>query len=115
MRLRDGTVEPLSHGSLVAADGSSRFLGLDDVELEVLRTWRSSAGTEYPAGWRLRFPASDLDLIVEPLLADQELDAAFRYWEGAVSVRGTDGGDPVAGLGYVELVGYAPRPGLTLG
>ncbi|MEE8525592.1 MAG: lipocalin-like domain-containing protein [Thermoanaerobaculia bacterium] len=107
LRLRDGTVEPMSHGSLVAADGSSRLLRLADVELEVLHTWRSPEGTEYPAGWRLRLPESRLDLTVEPLLADQELDAAFRYWEGAVRVRGTDGGDPVTGLGYVELVGYA--------
>jgi predicted secreted hydrolase len=32
----------------------------------------------------------------------------FRYWEGAVSVRGTgEGGATVAGRGYVELTGYA--------
>jgi predicted secreted hydrolase len=106
LRRAGGSVEPLSHGSLVAADGTSRRLALEDVELEVLRTWRSPSGTDYPAGWRLRLPASDLVLTVEPLLADQELDAAFRYWEGAVGVRGSEGGRTVAGKGYVELVGY---------
>ena len=31
----------------------------------------------------------------------------FRYWEGAVEVRGTSAGRPVTGRGYVELTGYA--------
>lgn len=31
----------------------------------------------------------------------------FRYWEGAVDVRGTAAGDhPVTRRDYVELVGY---------
>ncbi|CAN5852667.1 hypothetical protein BH20CHL4_BH20CHL4_16170 [soil metagenome] len=29
------------------------------------------------------------------------------YWEGEVIVEGTRVGEPVAGLGYVELTGYA--------
>jgi hypothetical protein len=29
-----------------------------------------------------------------------------RYWEGAVTARGAEGGRPVSGAGYVELVGY---------
>ncbi len=44
--------------------------------------------------------------MVEPLLADQELDVTFRYWEGAVRVRGSGASGDVAGRGYVELVGY---------
>ena len=42
-----------------------------------------------------------------PLLADQELDVSFRYWEGAVEIAGTHHGRPVRGRGYVELTGYA--------
>lgn len=106
VRRRDGTVEPLSHGSLVAPDGGKRPLGLADVELEVLRTWSSPRGTVYPAGWRLRIAREALDLEIEPLLADQELDVSFRYWEGAVRVRGSGAAEGVTGRGYVELVGY---------
>jgi len=33
-----------------------------------------------------------------------------RYWEGAVDVSGSGAGQPVTGVGYVELTGYgAPR------
>jgi len=30
----------------------------------------------------------------------------MRYWEGAVRAEGSAGARPVAGRGYVELVGY---------
>jgi len=29
------------------------------------------------------------------------------YWEGAVAISGSQGGQPVGGDGYVELTGYA--------
>ena len=45
-------------------------------------------------------------LELSPLLVDQELDVTVRYWEGAVSARGTRRGAAVTGWGYVELVGY---------
>lgn len=108
IRREDGSVEPLSHGSLVAADGSHVLVRIDEVELEVLNRWRSPQGTDYPAAWRLRLPKHDLDLTVEPLLANQELEVAFKYWEGAVRVLGSSAGAQIAGRGYVELVGYGP-------
>ncbi len=33
----------------------------------------------------------------------------MRYWEGAVRVEGTAGGESVTGEGYVELTGYADQ------
>jgi predicted secreted hydrolase len=111
LRRADGTPDPHSQGTLVAADGSARSLRVDEVHLEVLGTWASARdGARYPARWRLRVPGVDLALEVEPLLADQELALSVRYWEGAVRVRGTQRGRPLAGYGYVELTGY-PQPG----
>jgi len=46
-------------------------------------------------------------LEIEPRLADQELLVGARYWEGAVAVAGAAADRPIAGQGYVELVGYA--------
>jgi predicted secreted hydrolase len=110
LRQRDGGVAAASQGTLVTADGATRTLDRDAVEVLVLDRWTSPrGGTRYPARWRLRIPAEGLDLLVTPLLADQELDVAARYWEGAVGVEGTGDGRPVRGAGYVELVGYAAR------
>jgi predicted secreted hydrolase len=107
LRRRDGTIDPASQGTLVAADGASRALPADAVEALALATWTSPrGGTRYPARWRLRVPSAGLDVVVTPILADQELDLTVRYWEGAVRVDGTADGRRLGGHGYVELVGY---------
>jgi predicted secreted hydrolase len=112
LRLRDGGIAPESQGTLIAPDGATRVLDRDAVEVVVLDHWTSPRdGARYPARWRLRVPSAALDVVVKPLLRDQELDLAFRYWEGAVHVDGTADGRSVGGSGYVELVGYAESAG----
>ena len=107
LRRADGSADPASSGTLVAPDGSSRSFSSKDFSLADLSRWRSPrSAAAYPAKWRVRVPAAELDLEVRPLLADQELDVSFRYWEGAVEVAGTRQGRPVQGRGYVELTGY---------
>jgi predicted secreted hydrolase len=107
LRRRDGTIDPFSAGTLVAADGAVRRLGPPDVRVETLAHWTSPrSGVRYPARWRLEVPAAALRLELEPRLADQELRVGTRYWEGAVRVLGASGGRAIGGHGYVELVGY---------
>jgi len=89
---------------------SPLWLAADDFSIEVLDRWRTSDGIDYPSRWHLRVPDHGLDLEVAPLVADQELRLAVRYWEGAVDVTGS-----VDGRGYAELTGYAgARPGGAL-
>jgi len=110
LRNRDGSLDPHSAGTWMAPDGHTRPLALADVELQVLGHWVSPRGARYPAGWHLRVSALGIDLQLHPALANQELDTAPRYWEGAVEVRGTRAAQPVRGEGYVELVGYDSSP-----
>ena len=106
LRRRNGAADPASAGVLVEVDGGTRRLAAGDVEIEVLDTWESPDGDAvYPGRWSVRVPSLDLAFEVEPLTADQEHRGRFRYWEGAVRVRGA-AGSPVSGAGYVELVGY---------
>lgn len=108
LRRADGTADSFSGGSLVAVDGMSRRLALGDFRIEVRETWTSPRdGTRYPSRWRVTIPSEALELDIVPRLPDQELTLAVRYWEGAVRAEGRAGGRPVAGMGYVELVGYA--------
>jgi predicted secreted hydrolase len=107
LRRRDGKKDAWSSGTLVDRDGTSRPLRADDVTVEPIGLWTSRrSNTEYPASFRLVVPAAALDLRVLPLLADQELDLTFRYWEGAVRIEGTAAGSTAKGLGYLELTGY---------
>lgn len=105
LRRRDGTSDPFSSGTLLLADGRSRHLTQKQVRLEVSRWWTSPrTGARYPSAWRMTIPDQGLDLLVTPKLADQELAATFRYWEGAVAVTAVSGAD--AGSGYLEMTGY---------
>jgi predicted secreted hydrolase len=57
----------------------------------------------------MRVPSARLDLVLVPLLADQELAntaGGTSYWEGAVDVNDAATGRHL-GAGYVELTGYA--------
>ncbi len=110
LRLRDGSQDPNSAGTLTAPDGTARKIPADAVTLDVLDTWQSPAGGRYPARWRITVPTEGIELEVVPVLADQELFTTVRYWEGAVDVRGTAQGRPISGRGYVELTGYAEGP-----
>lgn len=108
IRRSDGSEDRNSAGTQTARDGSAVKLGAAAVRLTVLDTWDSPAGGTYPSRWRLAVPAERLVLEVVPVMANQELFTTVRYWEGAVDVTGTRGGEPVSGRGYVELTGYAP-------
>lgn len=102
LRRKDGAWDPFNSGSLVSADGQVEVLAADDFQLEETSSWTSPhTGLTYPAGWRLTLPGQELEFTIKPALADQELQVSLGYWEGTVDVGGS-----VAGVGYVELVGY---------
>jgi predicted secreted hydrolase len=44
---------------------------------------------------------------VEPVMADQEHQLGYAYWEGAVTITAERNGETISGVGYVELTGYA--------
>lgn len=112
IRNKDGSIEPLSSGTLIEPDGTTRPLKLGDVKLTVLDKWKSDkSGGTYPADWRLEIPSAGMDLSLHPLIPDQELRVSFVYWEGAVNITGTFNGKPVNGAGYVEMTGYAAARG----
>lgn len=107
LRDRDGTPDAHSAGTFIGPSGETRALGAGEVLIEVREHWTARSGTRYPSAWTLRVPGLNLELAVQPVLADQELTTSPRYWEGAVDARGSRDGAPLKGRGYVELVGYA--------
>lgn len=107
MRREDGSASPFSAGTFVAPDGATTRLVADDIRIDVVASWTSPrSGVAYPSAWHVRVPRVAAELDVSPVLADQEMDLAVRYWEGAVTATGRSRGSSVEGVGYVELTGY---------
>jgi predicted secreted hydrolase len=112
LRRADGSIDPLSAGSLIDAAGQARHLAAADLTMTTLSQWQSArSGATYPASFRLSVPGANIDLDVKPMLLDQELDVSFRYWEGAVSAEGRSDSAVPRARGYVERTGYdRPSP-----
>jgi predicted secreted hydrolase len=106
-RMRDAHGETYwAGGSYRNAAGSRQVFAPGEVSFAPLRRWTSPrTGATYPIAWRVT--AGTLELVLEPLMDDQELDTRGTvgtvYWEGAVTAsrKGVR-----AGRGYLELTGY---------
>lgn len=107
LRRSDGSIDQYSQGTYVKANGETVHLTRNDFQILAQASWKSphTSGT-YPSRWQVHIPSLNLSLEVQPLLADQELNVSYAYWEGAVGLSGTHDGKPVSGHGYVELTGY---------
>lgn len=94
-------------GTYVRADGSYERLARGRADLSALDYWESpESGAVYPVNWRLDIPERDLSVVVDAVLDAQERAGVFRYWEGAVSITGSESGKPIGGRGYLEMTGY---------
>lgn len=107
IRKENGEIDRFSSGSFVNQSGLITPLGDQDFSIKSTASWTSEAsGATYPANWTIEVPELNIELQVSPLVADQELNVSYSYWEGAVSVTGTKNGFPIDGFGYAELTGY---------
>jgi len=105
MRDRDGRIDHAT-GTVVAADGSARYLTRDDWSVESSQPWTSPrTGARYATAWLLRVPSEQIDVRLRARMRDQEnRGRSLYYWEGAVNVD--DAAGRHVGQGYVELTGY---------
>ncbi len=115
---RDSRDPISSYGTYVPADSPAIHLPGSDISLHPTGTWSSPAnGSVYPMNWDLRVESLGLDLALVPSSQEAEFTLTgfvpIIYWEGSVQAKGTRDGVPVAGLGFVEMVGYAPLAEVT--
>jgi predicted secreted hydrolase len=110
IRQPDGTYSDEA-GSFVTAEGETIELKNEDFDvLETGETWTSEAtGAVYPIQWQVTVPRYGIDVVVDPVMPNQEMDTrastGIVYWEGAVDVTGSH-----EGVGYVELTNYDVYP-----
>ena len=97
-----------SFRTAAAAGQPARSFEPAEVLFTPARRWRSAAtNAQYPVQWQVRTPAGQHT--VRALLDAQELDSRGStgavYWEGLSELLDADGRR--AGLGYLEMTGYA--------
>ena len=111
LRNKASQLDPYSSGTYIDKRGQSHYLSAAQFKLTPGDPWRSQhSGASYPLSWEIEVPSLGVQLKQTAALRDQELwseDALTpSYWEGAVNYRGTMRGDPVEGVGYLEMTGY---------
>jgi predicted secreted hydrolase len=112
IRHKDGKIDPYSNGTIIFPDGMNQHLPKKDFQIEVLKQWKSQkSGAIYPSKWRIKIPGHQIELTLSPTVKNQELvtkeSTRVTYWEGSVKIDGKYQDDPIKGIGYVELTGYA--------
>ena len=112
IRQKNGKIDPYSSGTIMFHDGTNQRLPKKDFQIEVLKQWKSQkSGAIYPSKWRIKIPGHQIELTLSPTVKNQELvtkeSTRVTYWEGSVKIDGKYQGDPIKGMGYVELTGYA--------
>ncbi len=113
----DGNITE-TYGTYMSPEGEVKALlsDTDDIEIRTTGEWTSpTTGATYPSGWVIEIESLAMNLLLSPDAKNQEvqggLPSASTYWEGKVSVEGTQGGSPISADAYVELSGYVdPEP-----
>jgi predicted secreted hydrolase len=116
-RHKDGSMDPFSAGTYVDAQGQAQHLASTDFSMQPETETYTSPETHgsYPVAWQVTVPALKLDVQMRTPLKPQEIvskmTAGLSYWEGAITISGTKSGRPAAGVGYLEMTGYAHAEG----
>ncbi len=104
LRPRSDEGTPIPTCALVLADGQVQSFQRREIRLEPTRVWQSKdTGKRYPVAWQLVIPLIDLELAIEPRIADQELDLAAPYWSGSAQIAGRQSERQLGGHGWVEV------------
>ncbi|MEQ9041330.1 MAG: lipocalin family protein [Silicimonas sp.] len=104
-RRRDGGGIATLDGAAIGPEGQVSLLSDETLDMTPRQDWRPKGGTAaYPIGWTIR--GAGLDLTLTPLRHDQRHAFLFPVWSGGVRVDGTRDGNPVTGVGTLQLTGY---------
>lgn len=103
---KDGHIDNYSSGTFVYPDGSYKMITLKDFKVKNLKFFKSKkTGAKYPSKWLISIPSENINVIITPLVENQEVIAYYTtgnyYWEGTCKVEGSQ-----TGRAYVEMTGY---------
>lgn len=95
-------------------DDSTSVTSSDFAMERLAYAWMPDNEACYAQQWRFTAEAPDIDLLLTALHANQEVALPFRFYEGAIAIEGTVGGQPVSGQGFAELLHQYEHPVLSI-
>jgi len=104
--------------SVACIDENSKTLHFDDkdMKLNALEYWKSPhSKKKYPIKWQLIIPSKNYNMVITPLLKDQELQLKFYnianlfYWEGMCKVEADINGEKINGRAYLEMYNHKKK------
>jgi predicted secreted hydrolase len=99
-RLRQADGSYFTSGTWIAPDGQTTALPNGSFTAEPLETTQINERA-VPTRWQVRVPEYDVDVTVSAMNPGAWMDLSVAYWEGPVTVSGSD-----SGIGYLEMTGY---------
>ena len=109
-RIRDAATGKIVAIQATILDKDGKQTIEEPANFKPLGTWTDKNNKiAFPAGFAVTLPKSGYTLEMRPAFSDQTipvLGVGTAIWEGVVTATGTRNGTPVAGRGFMELVGY---------
>lgn len=99
-RVRTKNDVPFTSATWISADGIPTVFGNGALKMTPLET-NLVAKRSVPTRWRVQLPQKHLDIEIDALNPNSWMDTSIPYWEGPVSIKGTN-----IGRGYLEMTGY---------
>ncbi|MDF0533984.1 lipocalin-like domain-containing protein [Shewanella sp. A32] len=100
LRGTDKSDKAFYSGKRMFPDGRSHSLSAKDIRMQAT-AWQQTTSGRYPVSWHLSLPTEQLELDITPLNRNAVMPLSVSYWEGPISISGSQ-----QGAGYLELTGY---------
>jgi geranylgeranyl pyrophosphate synthase/predicted secreted hydrolase len=103
--------EQPSQKCAILSDSGGRRNVLGPASIEPVGEWSSTRTfNTYPTQWRFQVPDAKIDLSITASFEDQEFITLLSkpaFWEGRVEAKGSVGGRPIQGRGWIERSGFS--------
>jgi predicted secreted hydrolase len=99
-RLRQTDGQTFFVGNWIGLDGKSAPIAAGSIAINPTATTQIGE-RKLPTAWSIRFAERGLSIETTPLNAKSWIGTSFPYWEGPITIHGSQGG-----IGYLEMTGY---------
>ncbi len=108
-QIRNPANKPVFANGSLTRNNETEVLVNKDFMLTPGAKWTSAkTGVAFPIEWKVNIPDKNIDISLRSIVKNNEFDARSSagniYWEGALSIQGSQ-----VGQGFMHLQGYSAK------